>query len=157
MISGDNMQIIDIKNNDKKLDEYIELCSVEWGSPKTNEQMQLYIENKKKRIHTEGKAISILGLIEENVLIGFISLFKYDGDERKDLTPWYATMYVKKEYRGLGYSKLLNDAILNKARLLGYNVVYLKTNLENYYEKFGAKYIEMLNNDEKLYYFDLGK
>ena len=157
MISGDNMQIIDIKNNDKYLDEYIELCSVEWGSPKTKEQMQLYIENKKKRIHTEGKAISILGLIEENVLIGFISLFKYDGDERKDLTPWYATMYVKKEYRGLGYSKLLNDAILNKARLLGYNVVYLKTNLENYYEKFGAKYIEMLNNDEKLYYFDLGK
>lgn len=151
------MQIIDIKNNDKYLDEYIELCSVEWGSPKTKEQMQLYIENKKKRIHTEGKAISILGLIEENVLIGFISLFKYDGDERKDLTPWYATMYVKKEYRGLGYSKLLNDAILNKARLLGYNVVYLKTNLENYYEKFGAKYIEMLNNDEKLYYFDLGK
>ena len=157
MISGDNMQIIDIKNNDKYLDEYIELCSVEWGSPKTKEQMQLYIENKKKRIHTEGKAISILGLIEENILIGFISLFKYDGDERKDLTPWYATMYVKKEYRGLGYSKLLNDAILNKARLLGYNVVYLKTNLENYYEKFGAKYIEMLNNDEKLYYFDLGK
>ena len=157
MISGDNMQIIDIKNNDKYLDEYIELCSVEWGSPKTKEQMQLYIENKKKRIHTEGKAISILGLIEENVLIGFISLFKYDGDERKDLTPWYATMYVKKEYRGLGYSKLLNDAILHKARLLGYNVVYLKTNLENYYEKFGAKYIEMLNNDEKLYYFDLGK
>lgn len=157
MISGDNMQIIDIKNNDKYLDEYIELCSVEWGSPKTKEQMQLYIENKKKRIHTEGKVISILGLIEENVLIGFISLFKYDGDERKDLTPWYATMYVKKEYRGLGYSKLLNDAILNKARLLGYNVVYLKTNLENYYEKFGAKYIEMLNNDEKLYYFDLGK
>ncbi len=157
MISGDNMQIIDIKNNDKYLDEYIELCSVEWGSPKTKEQMQLYIENKKKRINTEGKVISILGLIEENVLIGFISLFKYDGDERKDLTPWYATMYVKKEYRGLGYSKLLNDAILNKARLLGYNVVYLKTNLENYYEKFGAKYIEMLNNDEKLYYFDLGK
>ena len=157
MISGNNMQIIDIKNNDKYLDEYIELCSVEWGSPKTKEQMQLYIENKKKRINTEGKVISILGLIEENVLIGFISLFKYDGDERKDLTPWYATMYVKKEYRGLGYSKLLNDAILNKARLLGYNVVYLKTNLENYYEKFGAKYIEMLNNDEKLYYFDLGK
>ena len=149
------MQIIDIKNNDKYLDEYIELCSVEWGSPKTREQMQLYIEDKKERIYKEDKVISVLGLVEKNVLIGFISLFKYDGDERKDLTPWYATMYVKKEYRGLGYSKLLNNAILNKARLLGYNVVYLKTDLENYYEKFGAKYIEMLNNGEKLYYFDL--
>ena len=134
------MQIIDIKNNDKYLDEYIELCSTEWGSPKTKKQMKLYIENKKERIHTEDNVISILGLIE-----------------RKDLTPWYATMYVKEEYRGLGYSKLLNDAILNKARLLGYNIVYLKTDLENYYEKFGAKFIEMLNSDEKLYYFDLSK
>ena len=47
-------------------------------------------------------------------MIGFISLFKYDGDERRDLTPWYATMYVKKEYRGKGYSKLLNDALIEE-------------------------------------------
>ena len=33
--------------------------------------------------------------------------------------------------------------------------VYLKTNLVNYYEKFGAKYIGKLNNGEKLYYFKL--
>ena len=58
------MQIIDIKNNDKYLDEYIELCSEEWGSSKTKEQMKLYIKNKKERIHTEDKLISILGLIE---------------------------------------------------------------------------------------------
>ena len=49
-----------------------------------------------------------------------------DGEERKDLTPWYATMYVKKEYRGKGYSKLLNDAILKEANNLGYNKIYLK-------------------------------
>ena len=154
---GGNMQIIDIKNNDKYLDEYIELCSLEWGSPKTNEQMKLYVENKKEKIHMEDKVISILGLIENDVMIGFISLFKYDCDEKKDLTPWYATIYVKKEYRGQGYSKLLNDAILNEATILGYNMVYLKTNLVNYYEKFGAKYIEMLNSEERLYYFDLVK
>lgn len=47
-------------------------------------------------------------------------------------------MYVKEEYRGRGYSKKLNDAILEKARILGYTKVYLKTELENYYEKFGV-------------------
>lgn len=37
----------------------------------------------------------------------------------------------------------------------GFIKLYLKTNLINYYEKFGAIYLENLNNGEKLYYFDL--
>ena len=99
--------------------------------------------------------ISVLGLINNQTMIGFISLFKYDGDYRKDLTPWYATMYVKKEYRGKGYSKILNNAILKEAINLGYNKVYLKSELDNYYEKFGAIFIEKLNENEKLYYIPL--
>ena len=97
----------------------------------------------------------MIGLIDNKNLIGFISLFKYDGDYRKDLTPWYATMFVKKEYRGKGYSKMLNNAILNEAHNLGYTKVYLKTELENYYEKFGAVFIENLPDKEKLYYIKL--
>ena len=61
--------------------------------------MQKYVQDKINKILNEDKVISILGLIDEDELIGFISLFKYDGAERRDLTPWYATMYVKKEYR----------------------------------------------------------
>lgn len=149
------MDIINIMNNDKFLDEYIELCSLEWASLKTKEQMLQYINVKKRKIRTGDKVISILGLIESNIMIGFISLFKYDGEERNDLTPWYATMYVKKEYRNKGYSKILNDAILKEAFRLGYGQVYLKTNLINYYEKFGAKYMEKLKNGENLYYIKL--
>lgn len=152
--SGDIMKIIDIKNNDKFLDEYIKLCSLEWGTPKNDSEMKAYIVNKRKKILEEDKVISILGLVDNNTLIGFISLFKYDGDYHRDLTPWYATMYVKKEYRNKGYSKLLNNAILNEARKKGYNKVYLKTELENYYEKFGAIFIENLP-EEKLYYIPL--
>ena len=99
--------------------------------------------------------ISVLGLIENNELIGFISLFKYDGNKRNDLTPWYATMYVKKEHRKKGYSKLLNNAILKEAKELGYSKVYLKTDLINYYEKFGAKFKEKLDDKENLYYIKL--
>lgn len=144
--------IIDIKNNEKYLKEYIKLCSLEWGKKKNNDEMKLYIQKKMESIKNIDKVISVVGLIENNKLIGFISLFKSDGEERQDLTPWYATMYVKKEYRGLGYSKELNIAILKKAKQLGFDKVYLKSNLQNYYEKFGAKFIETLGNGEKLYY-----
>ena len=147
------MIITDIKNSDKYLTEYIKLCNLEWGESKEN--LDKYILEKKDKIIMEDKVISILGLIDRNNLIGFISLFKYDGEYRRDLTPWYATMYVKEKYRGKGYSKLLNDAILDNAKKLGYDRVYLKTELNNYYEKFGAIFIENLSNGEKLYYIDL--
>lgn len=64
-------------------------------------------------------------------------------------------MYVKKEYRNKGYSKILNREILSEAQKRGYKRIYLKTDLNNYYEKFGAKYIGKLSNGEKLYYIDL--
>ena len=148
------MKIIDIKKTNNYLEEYIRLSSLEWGNKKTDDEMKKYIQYKKDIILNTDEFISILGLVDNNVLIGFISLFKHDSNERLDLTPWYSTMYVKKEYRGKGYSKLLNKAILKVSKRLGYNKVYLKTDLSNYYEKFGAKFIGTLKNGEKLYYID---
>ncbi len=147
------MQIINIKDKLNYLKEYVKLCYLEWS--KKEKPLAEYIDYKIDNIKNGDKVISILGLVNEEELIGFISLFKYDGDERKDLTPWYATMYVKKEYRGKGYSKLLNQAIIKEAKRLGYDKVYLKSDLINYYEKFGAKRIEQLKNGEILYYIDL--
>ena len=60
-----------------------------------------------------------------------------------------------KEFTGLGYSKILNDTLLKKAKNIGYKKVYLKSNLINYYEKYGARYIKKLDNGEILYYIDL--
>lgn len=64
-------------------------------------------------------------------------------------------MYVKKEYRKHGYSKILNDAILREAKDRGFERVYLKTNLKNYYEKFGAVFIKQLKSNENLYKIEL--
>ena len=149
------MEISNIKNNDNYLKEYIMLCNEEWGSKKNKEQLKKYIEEKMKQIHSGSKVISILALIHDDKMLGFISLFKYDGEKRKDLTPWYATMYVKKEYRNRGYSKLLNDAILKEAKNLGYKKVYLKTTLNNYYEKFNAQYFDSLEKKEKIYFIGI--
>lgn len=149
------MKIIELKNNKTLLKEYVNLCNLEWGTKKSLLEMNLYIEKKVNKILEDDKVISVQALVNNDELIGFISLFKYDGDEKRDLTPWYATMFVKDKYRKKGHSKILNDAIIKKTKELNYSKVYLKSNLVNYYEKFGAKYIENLNNGEKLYYIDL--
>lgn len=145
------MNIINLKSDVKYLEEYVRLCSLEWGRPKSDEE----VKKKVLEVLESDKVISVLGLVDEEELIGFISLFKYDGDERRDLSPWYATMYVKDKYRGMGYSKILNNAIINEARNLGHSRIYLKTDLVNYYEKFGAIYLDELECGEKLYYIEL--
>ena len=152
------LKIYDIREKLGYLEEIVTLCKLEWGN--TNESKEVFqkkIHDKIDKIkdNLDNPYFAKLILLDNNNLVGFISLFEKDGEERIDLKPWYATMYVKKEYRGKGYSKILNDAILKEAKQRGFERVYLKTDLVNYYEKFGAIYLENLSNGEKLYYIDI--
>lgn len=152
------LKIYNIKEKQEFLREVAELTQKEWGS-KTNskEEFEEKINKKISKIinNFNNPLYCKLVLLNNDILIGFISIFPTDGDEKKDLSPWYATMYVKKEFRGKGYSKILNNAIIEEAKKRGFKKLYLKTNLINYYEKFGAIFLDTLNNGEKLYYFSI--
>ena len=152
------LKIYNIKEKQEFLQEVAILTQKQWGKKtnskkefeeKINKKMSKIINNFNNPLYCK------LVLVNDDILIGFISIFPTDGEERKDLSPWYATMYVKEEFRGKGYSKILNDAILKEAKKRDFKKLYLRTNLINYYEKFGAIYLETLNNGEKLYYFSV--
>lgn len=148
------MEIFDLKNRPEYIMEVVELEHNEWSSNKTLN----YKERIEEKVREYYKNVNDpyfckLILIDDNKLIGFISIFPYDCDEEPDLTPWYATMYVKKEYRGKGYSRILNNAILEEAKNRNIEELYLKTDLNNYYEKFGAIPLKQINEKEKLLKF----
>ena len=152
------LNIYNIKDKQEYLKEVSILTQKEWGKKNlTEDEFNSKIERKINKIINllDNPFYCKLILLDDDKLIGFISIFPTDGEERKELTPWYATMYVKEEYRGKGYSKLLNEAILKEAKKRGFSKIYLKTDLINYYEKFGAKYMDDLSNGEKLYYIEL--
>lgn len=152
------LKIYNIKEKLEYLNEVAILTQLEWGSKtNTKEEFELKVNKKIDKIinNLDNPYYAKLILLDNDKLVGFISLFKTDGEERIDLKPWYATMYVKEEYRGKGYSKILNNAILQEAKSRKFTKVYLKSSLNNYYEKFGAIYMEDLSNGEKLYYIDL--
>ena len=152
------LKIYNLKNKQEYIKEIAVLTQKQWGKSNLSEnefKNKILKKIEKIKVLFNNKYYCKLILLDDNELIGFISIFPSDGDERKDLSPWYATMYVKENYRGKGYSKILNNAILEEARNRNIKKLYLKTELENYYEKFGAKYLEKLNVKEKLYYFDL--
>ena len=150
------MKIYNLKDKLNYLDEVAKLEYEEWADNK-EENKQERIKRKKEKIFNalNNKSFCKLILIDNNELIGFVSIFPKDCEEEKELTPWYATMYVKEEYRNNGYSRILNNAILKEAQSRRFTTVYLKTNLENYYEKFGAIFIKKLKSGEYLYKFEL--
>ena len=122
---------------------------------KTKVKRELKGKIEKLKIQLKGKDFCKLILLDDDKLIGFISIYPQDCDECPKLSPWYATMYVKKEYRNHGYSRILNDAILKEAKDRGFLTLYLKTDLKNYYEKFGATFIKKLKSGESLYKFEI--
>lgn len=152
------MKIYDLKEKQEFLNEVANLEYEEWAD---NQEI-----NKKDRVNKKiekiinmfnNKYFCKLILVNNDELIGFISIFPSDCDEVKDLMPWYATMYVKEKYRKKGYSKILNDAILKEAQSRDIKTLYIKTNLKNYYDKFGAIFIRKLGSGESLYKFELDK
>lgn len=150
------LERFNLKDKLEYLDEVAELEYNEWADNKEiNKEKR--IERKKKKICTilTEKDFCKIILVDNDKLIGFISIFPKDCEEEKELTPWYSTMYVKKEYRHHGYSQILNEAILKEAKNRKISVLYLKTNLENYYEKFGAIFIKNLKSGEHLYKFEV--
>ena len=152
------LKIYNLKDKQEYIQEIATLTQKEWGRKDLRpDEFASKVNEKIMKIKKSFDNIYYckLILLEDDQLVGFISIFPSDGDERKDLSPWYATMYVKKEYRRRGYSKILNDAILEEARKRNIKRIYLKTELNNYYEKFGAHYMGKLNTEEKIYCFDL--
>lgn len=150
------MKIYNLKDKIEYLDEVVNLEYEEWANNKEENKKDRIKAKKEKILNSfNNKSFCKLILIDNNNLIGFISIFLKDCKEERELTPWYATMYVKERYRNNGYSRILNDAILNEARNRGFSTLYLKTDLKNYYEKFGAIFIKKLKSGEDLYKFEL--
>lgn len=152
------LKIYNLKDKPRYIEEVAMLTQKEWGQKDlSKKEFELKVKNKIIKIKSYFNKYNYckLILLDNDILVGFISIFPTDGEERKNLSPWYATMYVKEKYRGRGYSKILNDAILAEARKRNISRLYLKTDLENYYEKFGAKFLEVLSNGERLYCFNI--
>ncbi len=73
---------------------------------------------------------------------GTVSLFEGDLDTRRDLTPWLAALYVKRNYRSQGIGAILVTSIINKAAELGYDIIYLRTeHTAGYYQKRNWEFV----------------
>ena len=100
-------------------------------------------------------------LEEDNKIIGCAGLIDQDFISRTDLSPWLCSLYIESDYRGKALGSILIEKIKEDAQKEHFKAVYLCTELDRYYEKYGFHYYGegFYDNGEltKIYEVDLVK
>ena len=85
--------------------------------------------------------------IEEDRLLGSVSLLEKDLAGWDHLSPWLASLYVIPECRGQGIGRRLVARVCEETRVLAVPVVYLFTaGQQAYYERLGWELLERVQH-----------
>lgn len=121
------MKVIDLKSAPQHIpllaqwhhQEWAHLSSADATVTTLIEQMSEYLSDA---------AIPKMFICEQaNQVMGSSSLIAADMDSRTDLSPWLANVYVNAAHRNKGLGKLLVNTVVDHARAIGLQKIYLFT------------------------------
>ena len=133
--------MIEIKHISEAV-EHIETISSwlhgEWGNDNNYEFFHSIVRHSLDKDNLPQTFVAL----KNNLPVGTIGIWRCDMVSRQDLFPWISALYVASEHRGTGLGSMLQEHVLAYSKDLGYNKVYLYSDIENYYEKSGWKVID---------------
>lgn len=89
---------------------------------------------------------SAFAAVKDGEIIGFCTLLKTDYYPENRYSPWISSMFVDEKFRGKRITGKLIEAAENYAYHLGFEKVYIPSDMDGVYEKFGYKKIDTLVN-----------
>jgi len=132
-----NMRIDYLKNYPMLVKEIAACFYSEWHYLYPQRSLKDFEDSIIGRLRDDRIPLSLVA-VQDDKFLGTISLKQYDMDTRKDLTPWLAGLYVKKEFRNQGLGKKLIEKLFKVANQLEIKKLYLFTpSARGYYEKLG--------------------
>ncbi|WP_337098977.1 GNAT family N-acetyltransferase [Paenibacillus sp. YIM B09110] len=127
-------QVYELKEKAERFEEAVHLFWSQWGS---NENFHFYYDCMLHSMTTDSQLPRFYIALENDSIIGTYALLRNDLISRQDLFPWLACLYVVPEYRGEHRGAKLLEHALHETRKKGHEYLYLCTDLEGYYEKYG--------------------
>ena len=87
--------------------------------------------------------------LDGGYIAGGLGVTENDFHDRKDLFPNVCAVYTEKEYRGQGIAGRLLDAVVKDLKSKGITPVYLVTDHTGFYERYGWKFLCMVQGDNE--------
>lgn len=116
--------------------------SAKWGIP-----AELYLKSMEDSLEEGADVPKWYVALSEGSIIGGLGVIENDFHDRKNLRPNVCAIYVEEGYRGKGLAgKLLEYACDDMARR-GIDTLYLLTDHESFYEKYGWQFLCMARGD----------
>ena len=136
------MNIIEYFSTDNKEYWLSKIKESDWGA---GQFLYELLKNQKLKEYV-GENTKVLMLTEGGDLISFCTFADKDDIQPTELTPWIGWVYTFPHYRGHRYvGKLLSYAEA-LAKTDGINSIYISTNHNGLYEKYGYEFFEMMKD-----------
>lgn len=85
--------------------------------------------------------------LNEDKIVGGVGVIENDFHNRKDLKPNICAVYTEKNYRKQGIAGRLLHMTVEDLRSKGISPVYLVTDHTGFYERYGWKFLYMVQGD----------
>lgn len=136
------MNIIEYYSTDNKEYWLSKMKESDWGA---GQFLYELLKNQKLKEFV-GENTKVLMLVDGENLISFCTFAEKDDIQPTELTPWIGWVYTFPHYRGHRYvGKLLSYAEA-LAKTDGINSIYISTNHNGLYEKYGYEFFEMMKD-----------
>ena len=136
------MKIIEYFSTDNKEYWLSKIKESDWGA---GQFLYDLLKNQKLKPYV-GENTKVLLLVDGENLISFCTFADKDDIQPTELTPWIGWVYTFPNYRGNRYiGKLLSYAEI-LAEEAGMKNIYISTNHNGLYEKYGYEFYEMMKD-----------
>ncbi|MFJ8237757.1 GNAT family N-acetyltransferase [Ureibacillus sp. NPDC094379] len=129
------MQIVNVS---QAPDIFNEALNFIWGAWGNTENKKFYEQCMRNSNGQDGIPRFYVAIMNGQI-VGCYALLRNDINSRHDLSPWFACLYVEEKFRGQGIAATLLQHGTEQAKALRFNNLYLESNLNGFYERFGWK------------------
>ena len=136
-----NPQIINLKYYPESMEEAAQWFADKWSVP-----FELYLTSMAEALFTKNSIPSWYVAIDDGKIVAGLGVIDNDFHDRPDLTPNLCALYVEKEYRGQELGADLLYTVVDDLNQNDIEDIYLITDHDNYYERYGWEHIDMVKS-----------
>lgn len=136
------MDIIEYFSTDNKAYWLSKIKESDWGAG----QFLYELLKKQELKQLVGENTKVLMLIDGDELISFCTFADMDDIQPTELTPWIGWVYTFPDYRGNRYAGKLLEYAEVLAKQKGMQNIYISTNHDGLYEKYGYEFFEIMKD-----------